>query len=460
MGEELSLGRLVERHVGAAEAVDRLLGIADDEELAGDGARAREVVLEGIVGREQEQDLGLEGVGVLELVDEQVREALLELAADGRVLLDEVPGEQEQVEEVEPPAARLARAVGLHERAEIFAQAGGEVGVGLAEEGVESALGRLPLREGLLAGDVLGEPLATALPPPELAPRERAQLLFEPVVVAPADVLAPLELRDEALDLEQALRAPVAPVEGPRREGGQRREVVHQPIDLPVAVERVAPPGGVEVALLHEGEAGLAQHVLGARSLAVARLATQHAPHALGRGGEHRLEPPLERLVEDPPLLVLVGGLEERVDARLDGPLPQDLGAEAVDRPDVRLLELGEREVEAGALLLRGAAAGALDLGAKPELHLAGGLLGEGHRDEAGERRLALLEERHHAVHELGRLPRAGRGLDDERRVEIAADAIARLLVGEDPGPRHGSLRSVSRGMSSSRRFRFVRSSS
>ena len=75
----------VDLDVGAPEAVDRLLRVADDEQLAGDGRDAAPVVLRRIVGREQQQDLGLQRIGVLELVDEEVREARLERAADARV---------------------------------------------------------------------------------------------------------------------------------------------------------------------------------------------------------------------------------------------------------------------------------------------------------------------------------------------------------------------------------------
>ena len=71
-GDQASLHLLVERDVGAAEAVDRLLRIADQEELAGRRPHAPPVALGGIVGGEEEQQLGLQRIGVLELVDEEV----------------------------------------------------------------------------------------------------------------------------------------------------------------------------------------------------------------------------------------------------------------------------------------------------------------------------------------------------------------------------------------------------
>ena len=76
----------IDADVGAAEPVDRLLGVADDEEAAGDGDDARASrPASGSADGEQQQDLRLQRIGVLELVDEDVREARLEPAADAGV---------------------------------------------------------------------------------------------------------------------------------------------------------------------------------------------------------------------------------------------------------------------------------------------------------------------------------------------------------------------------------------
>lgn len=57
--------------VGAAKAIDRLLGIADQEQRARPDVKARPVigVVDGLTAQTPE-DLGLQGIGVLELVDE------------------------------------------------------------------------------------------------------------------------------------------------------------------------------------------------------------------------------------------------------------------------------------------------------------------------------------------------------------------------------------------------------
>ena len=80
--------------VGAPEAVDRLLGVADDEEPPGIGGDLvpRSVARVGIAGREQRGEVALDRVGVLELVEEQARVALAEAAAD----VDAVLGVAEQ----------------------------------------------------------------------------------------------------------------------------------------------------------------------------------------------------------------------------------------------------------------------------------------------------------------------------------------------------------------------------
>ena len=75
-------------------------------------------------------------------------------------------------------------------------------------------------------------------------------------------------------------------------------------------------------------------------------------------------------------------------------------------------------------------AARALDLLAQPELQLAGGLLGERHRDDPAKLARARRDHRDDAVDQLGGLAGAGRRLDDQRGIEVVADAIAHALVG------------------------------
>src|SRR5579885_1777413 len=100
-------------------------------------AHATPVLLRWIVRRQQEEQLHLERVRVLELVDEEVREAGLQLAADGGIVAHEVARAQQEVEEVEAAGARLERLVGCDHLPQRIAQPRGEVGLGVPHEGLE-----------------------------------------------------------------------------------------------------------------------------------------------------------------------------------------------------------------------------------------------------------------------------------------------------------------------------------
>ena len=103
------LDLVVEGDVGAAEAVDGLLRVADHEELAGlelhlpprRGAR--------LALAEVEDDLRLQRVGVLELVDEEVAEAPLKGAAGVEIGREQVAQAAEEVGEVESSEGDLGR---------------------------------------------------------------------------------------------------------------------------------------------------------------------------------------------------------------------------------------------------------------------------------------------------------------------------------------------------------------
>ena len=102
-------------------------------------------------------------------------------------------------------------------------------------------------------------------------------------------------------------------------------------------------------------------------------------------------------------------------------------------------------------------AARLLDLAAKAELHLAGRLLGEGHRDDPVERAGTRPDQTDDPADQRGGLAGARRRLDEEGRPELGQDAAPGFGVGElvmagSEAPRSGS--------SASRGFRAVRCSS
>ena len=55
-----------------------------------------------IIGAQQQQDFNLERVGVLELVNEYVREALLQLRTNCSMIANHVACEKQQIHEIEP----------------------------------------------------------------------------------------------------------------------------------------------------------------------------------------------------------------------------------------------------------------------------------------------------------------------------------------------------------------------
>ena len=75
----------------------------------GTGVTRRQSSCSGSADGEQQQDLGLQRIGVLELVDEDVREARLEAAAHAGVAAHQVARLEQQIEEVERAGARLQR---------------------------------------------------------------------------------------------------------------------------------------------------------------------------------------------------------------------------------------------------------------------------------------------------------------------------------------------------------------
>src|SRR5438445_704252 len=98
---EVLAHRPVRANVRAAEPVNRLLRIADDEQLArlrsGIGPSIDAVVF----GGEQEQNLRLHRIGVLELVDKNPRESLLQAAPYIVVRAQQVARADEQIRKVE-----------------------------------------------------------------------------------------------------------------------------------------------------------------------------------------------------------------------------------------------------------------------------------------------------------------------------------------------------------------------
>ena len=214
----------------------------------------------------------------------------------------------------------------------------------------------------------------------------------------------------------------------------ERRELVKlrdDLVDLARPIEGRTRPRRREITPLRQVPRRLAQPIDGPL-VAAEGAAAQRAAHAFRRIRQLFLQPAAERLVEQPPGRGLGEDLEQRVDPGFDRPLAQQVGAEAVNRADVRFLEPLERLVEPGPPLGAGrrGRARAIETLAKPQLQLAGRLLRERHRDDLADVGAPFGEDRDDPADELGRLAGAGRRLDDQRVVEGGRDRVARRRVG------------------------------
>ena len=141
---------------------------------------------------------------------------------------------------------------------------------------------------------------------------------------------------------------------------------------------------------------------------------------------------------------------------------------------DVRFLEVVDGRVQAlpGLGGRRGSRASALELFAQSQLQLTSGLFAERDGDNLADCGPLMLDQRDNAADQLGGLAGAGRGLDDQRLVELAGDRLPvlspRLRSGQTNGTPargglvapHGSFLSASRSLNSFASLRRVRCSS
>ena len=239
------------------------------------------------------------------------------------------------------------------------------------------------------------------------------------------------------LDKAQVLREVVVLARRPLGQGTQVAQDLHGAIQFALALPCGTRPRGIEVPLFQEPVHRTAQCGAGATRVAGVA-APKRAPHAGRRVGERTPEPAFEGDIAQSPGLVVGGHAERGVHAGLHRPLPQKIRAKAVNRPNVREFQLLQRTAEVVAIGPRlRLGARPLDLAAQSELHLAGGLFGERDRHDVVERAAPALQHLDDAVHERGRLPRPGCGLNEERVVEIVPDRVARRLVGQPSGPPH-----------------------
>ena len=104
-------------HVGAAEAIDRLLGIADQEQRARTQSASEQIHGGSLAGfpAQEPDDLDLQRVGVLELVDQDMTEAARQRLPDVLVPREQVTRGVEKVVEIKERSGALVLAPVLHQ---------------------------------------------------------------------------------------------------------------------------------------------------------------------------------------------------------------------------------------------------------------------------------------------------------------------------------------------------------
>ena len=127
----------IQHHIGAAELIDGLFGIAHDEQLARLGRNLQPIRFVGIVGGKQQQDFSLQRIGVLKFIDEDVRETILQIAADIGFVTHQIAREQEQIYKIQFAGAAFQSIVMKDKIPHFTAQNGRQIGVGGLLEGFQ-----------------------------------------------------------------------------------------------------------------------------------------------------------------------------------------------------------------------------------------------------------------------------------------------------------------------------------
>ena len=284
-------------------------------------------------------------------------ELLLQMARARLVRLDQIAGAREQVGEVERAGRRLQRLIARRRAGELLLKARGEVGVGILLELLQ--IGEQRVARGEHVGP-RRRPCRTCSRCPSACARSRGRARDRPAALPSRRDRAGRTTARAGSDGSAAGRASVSMIEvvARRRRGCAVRS---REIDAARATRRsISAPrsnggrrhGARKVAPLGQRAAGAAQPI--DRTVAVA--AAAETPAALVRRSARRrpsggscsasCSQARNARVVQAVRLRLGEHREQRIDARFDRPLAQQLGAEAVDGVDVRFLERLERVLE------------------------------------------------------------------------------------------------------------------
>ena len=362
--------------VGLPEEVDGLFRVADDEE----GSR--------FPAEDDVDDGDLDGVGVLELVDQDEPEPVPEMRRDLFVVDEEPAGAVDQVIEVErvtPPLLGLHRPnEGMKDLTQVVEERKRRPGEGVVRVEGERE-GCLVILDAAFEGDVsLPEAIEVVsrpvLPLPHVCPEPRAPVDLDERIHRPGEV--PLDGPEVGLG-----RIPLAGVAGGKTlehlDRGAGTVSERERSLLPLFLHDRPP--GVEHRLLVLCKGGKERFgviaVPGECDKVVLQLVGPYRPE----GTDHRLpvlcrrvavDEVVHRFIAEQGRLPLIEDGKRGADVRLERKLAEDRGAEGVEGRYLRPEELIADRIPRLAFLL---GEGLPD----PDLHLRGRLLGEGQGEDA-----------------------------------------------------------------------------
>ena len=414
-GQRTPLDRVVDRHVGAAEAVDRLLGVADHEQAAGLGRERAPVAPGARRGAQPGDELGLDGVGVLELVHQDPTGAAVKVVAHVVVVAQQVARPQEQVVEVGHAVGAAVARVGL-----------GEIlGEGKqADQGV-GAQGRSELLEprAVLGQDVPHPGARALIPVARLTDGESRPRSLEQDQAL--DLVAIGGALDLALELEDLLEVAVR-----RVLGGVAARLQLLQLSSPMG-QRCLEGAHIRHGRLRFGQRqrlAVAVHRLDQPAQGAQLQAAAHRPfHRFVALGQLSVEPTAIGLLEPHVGLQVVQRLELGVEPGLDGALAQQVASERVDGLDAGAVEIQQGLLDARVLVLGKALVveRPLELEAHARGQLAGRLLGEGDDRQVVDRGGAAAKQGDDPRDQHGGLPGPRAGLDAQVGVEVGLDSRA-----------------------------------
>ncbi len=318
----------VDIQIGAAESVDRLLGIADEKELGAYPhvfpARRRAAVF-----RQHHHQLGLQRVGVLKLVDAQHLDACAQLAAHREVLLQQRARLQQEILKIQDAEPVLLLRVGSEEASHP------------TDPGAQNTVRQLLPHQRQLSLDsqtacfvfVRG-----AMGPRTAPTRRRAhtQILNEDARPAGhGELLERIQAARQTLHVEQAFVFGIATKGLGMLAAAANLVPCRTHLGLQIARRRGQVEQGLDVAIFVQGkrqglEVGFQLH---------ARLQNRAQTLVFQRLIELGFDPPAPEGTLDLQGFEFVENAELRIDAGLGRPLAQQRGREGVDRRDAGAMQ-------------------------------------------------------------------------------------------------------------------------